>query len=106
MAETTRKSVIADIPGLRLAKQIALVRSTQEAPSPAMFGPQNSRLNFRLHNKVRHTLCHTMIQILSAFGILQGLCDMLNVVGASLRSFCAYDKFLNQEQPRATGMSS
>ena len=53
VGETTRKSVIADIPGLRLAKQIALVRTSQLGSSPAMFGPQNSRLNLRLHNKVQ-----------------------------------------------------
>ena len=53
VGETTRKSVIADIPGLRLAKQIALVRTSESGTSQAMFGPQSNRLNLRLHNKVR-----------------------------------------------------
>lgn len=54
MADSTRKSVVADLPGLRLAKHIALVRSrpasAEGAASP--FGPQTNRLNLRLHNKV------------------------------------------------------
>jgi len=53
VGDETRKSVIADLPGLRLAKQIALVRATHlGGASPALFGPQSSRLNLRLHNKV------------------------------------------------------
>ena len=53
MDDATRKSVIADLPGLRLAKQITLARQTQPGATSAMFGPQTNRLNLRLHNKVR-----------------------------------------------------
>lgn len=52
MDDSTRKSVIADLPGLRLAKHITLVRSAQQQPSSNVFGPHTNRLNLRLHNKV------------------------------------------------------
>ena len=51
--DATRKSVIADLPGLRLAKQIPLVKKGQsDAHSGVVFGPQPNRLNLRLSNKV------------------------------------------------------
>ena len=50
--DATRKSVIADIPGLRLAKSITLVRNVDSGNAPVMFAYQTNRLNLRLHNKV------------------------------------------------------
>ena len=58
--DSLRRSVIADLPGLRLAKDIALFRdatSAAQAGGPGaaarvMGGLPGARLNLRLHNKV------------------------------------------------------
>lgn len=52
MDDSTRRSVVADLPGLRLAKQITLARNQQEPTASTVFGPHTNRLNLRLHNKV------------------------------------------------------
>ena len=53
--DSARGSVFADLPGLRLAKSIQLVKDSSHATaaSPIVFGPQGNRLTLRLHNKVR-----------------------------------------------------
>jgi hypothetical protein len=51
--DSTRRSVIGDLPGLRLPKDIILVQDNIMGETPRMFPMQGSRLALRLHNKVR-----------------------------------------------------
>ena len=52
--DSARGSLFADLPGLRLAKNIQLVKDPNHSTtaSPLVFGHQGNRLTLRLHNKV------------------------------------------------------
>ena len=57
--DSARGSVFADLPGLRLAKNIQLIKESNLAPaaSPLVFGHQGNRLTLRMHNKVSNRPC-------------------------------------------------
>ena len=52
--DSARRSLLADLPGLRLSKNIQLIKedSHATAASPLVFGHQGQRLSLRMHNKV------------------------------------------------------
>ena len=58
--DSARRSVLADLPGLRLAKNVLLQREDRLGASgtPLHFRGSSQRLLLRIHNKVRcQTLC-------------------------------------------------
>lgn len=56
--DSVRRSIIADLPGLRLAKDI-LLQKDQSAPGvPVISALAGSRLTLRLHNRVRNIITH------------------------------------------------
>lgn len=53
MDESLRRSVVGDLPGVRLPREIALLQDSYLNESPRVFTLQGTRLNLRLLNKVR-----------------------------------------------------
>lgn len=51
--DSVRQSVIADLPGLRLAKDIILQKDPSAHSTPITSALAGSRLTLRIHNKVR-----------------------------------------------------
>ncbi len=53
--DSVRQSVIADLPGLRLAKDIILQKDLSASRTPMTSALAGTRLTLRIHNRVHHS---------------------------------------------------